>query len=82
MCLCARFGAKSVRGESVAGLGMCRNMGEEETFKEFVQGVIEIYAPVRSRVSFVFGMSFVDWLHEGQLPINGLHVGFPYTIEE
>jgi len=29
MCLCARFGAKLVRGESVVGLGlgMCRNTG-------------------------------------------------------
>ena len=25
ICLCARFGDKFVRGESVVGLGMCRN---------------------------------------------------------
>jgi len=46
------------------------------------QGVIEIYAPVGSRVSFVFGMSIVDWMHEEQLPISRLHVGFPYAIKE
>ena len=56
MCLCARFGAKLVRGESVVGLGVCRKSGYEETFKEFGQGVIEIYAPVGGRVS----LSFVD----------------------
>ena len=27
MCLCARFGAKLVRGESVVGLGTCRSTG-------------------------------------------------------
>jgi len=27
MCLCARFGAKLVRGESVVGLGVCRKSG-------------------------------------------------------
>ena len=27
MCLCARFGAKLVIGESVVGLGVCRNTG-------------------------------------------------------
>ena len=41
-----------------------------------------ICAPVGGRVSFVFVMSFVDSLHEGQLPISRLHVGFPYAIEE
>jgi len=40
------------------------------------------FAPVGGRVSFVFVMSFVDWLHEGELPISRLHVGFPYAIEE
>jgi len=54
----------------------------EETFKEFGQGVIEIYAPVGGRVSFVFVMAFVDWLHEGELPISRLHVGFPDVIEK
>jgi len=82
VCLCARFGAKLVRGESVVGLGVCRNTGYQETFKEFGQGVIEIYAPVGGGVRFVFSMSFVDWLHEGELPIGRLHVGFPYTVEE
>ena len=34
--------------------------GYEETLKKFGQGVIEIYAPVGGRVSFVFVMAFVD----------------------
>ena len=76
MGLCAGFGAKLVRGESVVGLGMRRNTGG------FGQGVIEVYAPVGGRVSFVFGMSFVDWLHEGELPVGRLYMGFPYTIKK
>jgi len=41
-----------------------------------------IHAPVSGRVSFVFVMAFIDGLHEGELPISRLHVGFPYAIEE
>ena len=26
-------------------------------------------------------MSFVDWLHEGELPISRLHMGFPYAMD-
>jgi len=43
---------------------------------------LDFFAPVGGRVSFVFVMSFVDWLHEGELPISRLHMGFPYAIEE
>ena len=39
-------------------------------------------APVGGRVSFVFVMAVVDWLHEGELPISRLHVEFPDAIEE
>ena len=39
-------------------------------------------APVGGRVSFVFVMAFIDELHEGDLPIGRLHVGFPYDFEE
>ena len=47
-----------------------------------LQSLIERYAPVGSRVSFVFVMAFVDGLHERELPISRLLAGFPYTIEE
>jgi len=61
---------------------VCCKSGEEETFKEFGQDVIDIYAPVGGRVCFVFVMAFVDGLHERELPISRLLAGFPYTIEE
>ena len=82
MCLCARFGAKLVRGENVVELSVCCKSSEEEPFKEFGQDVIEIYAPVGGRVCFVFVMAFVDVLHERELPISRLLAGFPYAIEE
>ena len=40
------------------------------------------YAPVGGRVGRVFVMAFIDGLHEGELPISWVHVGFPYAIEE
>ena len=79
---CARFDTKLVSGESVVRLSVCHELGEEQTLKKFCQGVIEIYAPVGGRVSFVFVMVFIDGLHEEELPINRLHVGIPYAIEE
>ena len=80
--LVSGLGAKLVRGESVVDLSVCRKSGWEETLKKFGQGVVEIYAPVGGRVSFVFVMAFIDGLYEGELPICRLHVGFPYAIEE
>jgi len=41
-----------------------------------------IFAPVGGRVSFVFVMAFIDGLHEGELPISRLHMGFSCDIEE
>jgi len=79
---CARFDTKLVSGESVVRLSVCHELGEEQTLKKFCQGVIEIYAPVGGRVSFVFVMTFIDGLHEGDLPISRLHVGFPYDVEK
>ena len=82
MCLGARLGAKLVGGESVVDLSVCFKSGKEQTLKKFGQGVIEIHAPVGGRVSLVFVMAFIDELHEGDLPIGRLHVGFPYDFEE
>ena len=42
----------------------------------------KVCSPVGGRVSFVFVMAFVDRLHEVELPICRLHVGFPYAIRE
>jgi len=82
MGLCAGFGAKLVRGESVVKLSVYCQSGSEETLKKLGKGVIDIYAPVGGRVGCVFVMAFIDGLHEGELPISWLHVGFPYAIEE
>jgi len=49
----------------------------EKPLKRFGQGVIEIYFPARGRVSLVFVMAFVDGLHERELPVYRLHMGFP-----
>ena len=38
--------------------------------------------PVRGRVILVFVMAFVDGMHEGELPVCRLHVGFPCAIEQ
>jgi len=82
MCLCARFGDELARCESVIELSVCRKSGWEETFKKFGQGVIEIHSPVGGSVSPAFVIAFVDGLHEEDLPICRLHLGFPYGIGE
>ena len=61
---------------------MCCKSGWEETLNFFGQGVFEIYDLVGGRVRFVFVMAFIDKLHEGELPLGRLHVGFPCAIQE
>jgi len=78
MCLCTWFGPELVEGENIIEFGMCLKSGYEETFKKFGQGVVEIYSPVEGRISLVFVMAFVDGLHEGELRVCRLHVGFPH----
>ena len=76
LCLCTRFGAELLGGENVIELNVCR----KSTFKKFGQGVIETQSPVGGRVRLVLVIAFIDWLHEGELPICRLNVGFPYGI--
>jgi len=71
-----------VGGEGIIEFSVCRESGYEETFKFFGKGVVNIYSSVGSRFSLVFVMAFVDGLHERELPVCGLHVGFPYAIEK
>jgi len=47
---------------------VCCQSSNEETFKEFSEGVIEIYASVGCCVYFVLIVSFVDGLEERKLP--------------
>ena len=37
---------------------------------------------VYTKQADIFVMAFIDGLHEKELPIGRLHVGFPYDIEE
>jgi len=71
-----------VGGEGVIMFCVRRESGYEDTFKGFGQDTIEIYFPVRGRVSLVFVMPFVDGLNEGELPAFRLNVRFPQAIEK
>ena len=77
MRLCAWFCPELVGGEGVVEFCVYCQSGNKQTFKQFVQGVIEIYSTVGGRVSLVFSMSFVDGLHERELPASRLNVRFP-----
>jgi len=48
--------------ERVEEFSMCCQSGNEETFKEFSEGVMEVYASVGCWVCLLFSVSFVDRL--------------------
>ena len=60
--LCVGFGSQLAICERVQEFSVCCQSSNEETFKEFSEGVIEIYTSVGCRVCFFLIVSFVDRL--------------------